>query len=281
MAAITASLVKELRDETNLGMMDCKRALEEAQGDKQQAVKLLRERGLAIAGKKAGRSANQGVVHGLVAQGGKIGALIEVNCETDFVAKNEAFQAWVKDLGEKALEVDDGKLSEAVQDELTGKIAEIGENLKIRRNLRYRVEGHGAVACYIHLGGKIGVLMEAGCEKDETTAQDTFKELVKDITLHIAACNPQSLDRDGVPEDMVQAERAIYAKQVEDKPAHIVDKIVDGKLAKFYSQICLLEQGFVKDPDQSVTQVLKARSKDLGDTVTIRRFARFQMGEDL
>jgi elongation factor Ts len=256
---ISASTVKELRDETNLGMMECKRALQEAGGDKDKAIRLLRERGMAIAGKKADRVAKEGRVAAEIYDNGKTGVMIEVNCETDFVAKNENFQGFVADLVAHAKSID-GSLAEAAKDKVVAKIAEIGENIIVRRNEKYTVHGNGGIAGYIHLGGKVGVLLEVGCDKPETTQADAFKEAVKDVTLHIAAANPQFLDRKDVAAGVVAAEREIYAKQVEGKPANIVDKIVDGKLEKFYSQICLVEQGFVKDPDHTVADMLAARS---------------------
>ncbi len=277
MAEINATLVKELREETGVGMMECKKALVEANGDKAAAVKLLRERGIAIAGKKASRVANQGVVASEIVSGGKMGVMIEVNCETDFVAKNEKFQAFVRELVEKAKTVQ-GDLAESVKDLVVAKIAEIGENIVLRRSMRYEVQGNGIIASYIHLGGKVGVLVEVGCEKPETASAESFKELVKDITLHIAACNPAYRVRSEVPQDLIESEKAIYAKQVEGKPANIIEKIVGGKLEKYYSQICLVEQGFVKDPDQTVTELLAAKGKELGGEITIRRFTRFQVG---
>jgi len=274
---ITASLVKELREETNLGMMECKRALQETGGDKEKAVRLLRERGMAIAGKKAERVAKEGRVAAEIYDNGKTGVMIEVNCETDFVAKNENFQAFVASLVNDAKGID-GSLAEAAKDKVVAKIAEIGENLIVRRNVKYTVSGNGAVAGYIHLGGKVGVLLEVGCGKADTASAELFKETIKDVTLHIAAANPQFLTRSDVAAEVIAAEREIYAKQVEGKPANIVDKIVDGKLEKYYSQICLVEQGFVKDPDQTVADMLAARGKELGDTLTIRRFTRYQVG---
>jgi elongation factor Ts len=279
MAAITAALVKELRDETNLGMMECKKALVETNGDKEQAVKLLRERGLAIADKKSQRAANEGRIAANVIEGGRVGVMIEVNCETDFVAKNANFQSFVDTLVDKAATVEDGGLAEAVKDEMTAKIAEIGENLVVRRNVKYEAREPGIVASYIHLGAKVGVLLEVGCDNAGTTQQGAFKDVVKDITLHIAASTPEYLTREDVPEDVVSGEREIYAKQVEGKPAEIIDKIVTGKLDKFYSQVCLVEQGFVKDPDQSVADLMRAKGKDLGDTLVIRRFIRYQVGQ--
>jgi len=274
---IAASLVKELRNETNLGMMECKKALVETDGDKDKAVRILRERGMVFAGKRADRVAKEGRVASSIYDNGKSGVMIELDCETDFVAKNENFQAFVAELVEHAKGID-GELAESAKDMVIAKIAEIGENIIARRNVKFTVEGNGTVAGYIHLGGKVGVLLEVGCEKAETTENDAFKEAVKDVTLHIAAANPQFLNREDVAEDVVATEREIFAKQVEGKPENIIDKIVTGKLEKYYSQIVLVEQGFVKDPDQSVADMLAACGKAVGDTLTIRRFVRYQVG---
>lgn len=279
MTDIPASLVKELREETNVGMMECKRALVEAGGDKEKAIRILRERGLAVAGKKASRVAKDGQVAAEISEGGRLGVMVEVNCETDFVARNERFQAFVKRVLETA-RTTDGDLSIPLKDELTAGIQEIGENIVIRRSVRYQVQGSGIIAAYIHTGGKVGVLLEVGCQKPETAQTADFKELVKDITLHIAACNPLYLQRSDVPETVINAEREIYAKQVTNKPANIVEKIVAGKLEKFFQQVCLLEQGFVKDPDQTVSELLAAKGKMLGDSIVVRRFARYKVGEE-
>ncbi|MBP7830322.1 MAG: translation elongation factor Ts [Kiritimatiellae bacterium] len=280
MVEISAALVKELREETNVGMMECKKALVEAGGNKQEAVRILRERGLAIAGKKASRTAKEGQVAAEIRQGGKLGAMVEVNCETDFVARNESFQAFLRSVAEKALTVQ-GDLAEAMKDVLTAKITEIGENMLVRRSVRFEVKQPGIVASYIHLGGKVGVLVEVGCGTDATEKNEAFREMVKDVTLHIAACQPHYLVRQDVPAEVVKAESDIYAKQVENKPPQIVQKIVTGKLEKFYGQVCLVEQGFVKDPDISITELLAAKGKEIGDTLTIRRFARYQVGEQI
>ena len=277
MTTITAAQVKELREATNVGMMECKKALTEAGGDLEAAIRLLRERGMAIASKRAGREAKEGVIAAEISQGGRLGVMVEVDCETDFVARNEIFQAFVGELVQRARETS-GDLAEVCKDELTAKIAEIGENLVIRRNARFEVEGTGVVASYIHLGGKVGVLLEVGCGKEETIAQEVFREVVKDITLHIAACQPAYLRRDDVPEATVAAEGEIFAKQAEGKPEQIVAKIVNGKMEKFYEQQCLVEQPFVKDGDLSIAALLDARGKDVGDTLKIRRFLRYQIG---
>jgi len=278
MAEITASMVKELRDATNVSMMECKRALQEAEGDKEKAFKLLRERGMAVAAKKAGRVAKDGKISAQVSSDGKTGAMIEVNCETDFVTRNEIFQAFVTELTGKAMEVD-GDPADVFKGEITAKVAEIGENIVLRKSEKYTVDGTGAVASYIHMGGKVGVLTEFAFEKTDTVSSEAFKELALDVCLHVAAANPTALDRDGIPSDVVEDEKALFAKQVEGKPENIVENILKGKLNKFYSQVCLLEQGFVKDDKISITDLLAAKSKEVSDTITVKRYTRWQLGE--
>jgi elongation factor Ts len=277
MAEISAGMVKELRDATNVSMMECKRALAEAGGDMAKATKLLRERGMAVAAKKASRTANQGLVASLLADDGKTGSLVEVNCETDFVARNPTFQTFVAELAKKACTTD-ASLAEEMKTQVTAKIAEIGENIIIRRNARYTLGGSGKIASYIHLGGKVGVLLEVACGKAETVKSPAFEELAKDLTLQIAASSPKWLTSSEVPADIIAAEREIYAKQVTGKPANIVDKIVDGKLKKFYGETCLVDQPFVKEPKQSITQLIAAKNKDLGDTIAVKRYVRYQVG---
>jgi elongation factor Ts len=278
MADITAALVKQLRDATNVSMMDCKRALVEAEGDLDKATKLLRERGMAVAAKRAEKVANQGRIAAAANDDETIMALAEVNCETDFVARNADFQSFVTSVTAKALETD-SPLGEELQDRLMEKIAAIGENLKIRRNTRFQLQGTGRLASYIHLGGKVGVLVEVACTKPETVDAPAFQELAKDLTLHIAAAAPQYLTSSDVPADVLQSEREIYAKQVEGKPANIVEKIVDGKVNKFYTDVCLVAQNFVKEPKTTITQLLEQTGKGLGDTLSIRRFVRYQLGQ--
>ena len=274
---ITASQVKELRDATNVSMMDCKRALQEAEGDMDNAVKLLRERGMAVAAKKASRVAKNGKIAAKVSDDGKTGIMIEVNCETDFVTRNEIFQKFVVELTDKAMDIE-GDVAETVKDEVTAAIAEIGENIVLRKSERFVAE-NGAVASYIHMGGTVGVLVEFGLEKAETTSADVFKELGLDICLHVAAANPMALNRDGVPANLVEDEKALFAKQVEGKPENIVENILKGKLNKFYAQNTLLEQGFVKEDKISITELLEAKGKELDDTITIKHYTRWQLGE--
>ncbi len=275
---IDAQLVKTLREKTNAGLMECKRALAETNGDLEAAVDVLRKKGAASASKKSDREAKEGVIAQAILPGAKVGVLVEVNCETDFVAKNDTFKAFTDDVAKK---IANDPAADIESDRVTF-VQKIGENIIVRRSQRVEVTGHGAVAAYIHTGGKVGVLVEVGANKDETTTTEAFKQLVRDITLQIAAANPVCINRDEVPADLVARERAIYADQVpKDKPANIIDKIIDGKMGKFYSGICLLEQAFIKNPDETITQLVAARSKELGDQLVIRRFLRFMVGEAL
>lgn len=270
-------MVKTLRDATNVSMMECKRALQEAEGDIDKATILLRERGIAIAAKKATREANEGLIGSASGDSGTTAALVEVNCETDFVARNEAFSTFVNGLAARALETDDS-IRDTVEAEVTEKVTELGENIVVRRNMRFERSGPGKVESYVHLGGKIGVLVEIGCGKDETVQADDFQELARDLALHVAAATPSAMTPEELPEAVVAEERNIFAKQVEDKPADVVEKIVEGKMRKFYEQECLLHQGFIKEPKQSITDLLEERGKALGDELTIRRFAQYQLG---
>lgn len=277
MAEITAEMVKSLREATNVSMMECKKALVESEGDIEKAMRLLRERGMAVAAKRAAKEANQGVIASEVRDGGKAASLVEVNCETDFVARNEAFRAFVSQVARRAVE-SEASLAEAMQDELMAQIAAIGENLKIRRHVRFVAEGTGKIGSYIHLGGKVGVLVDVACGRGETVGKPAFEELVRDLTLQVAAANPAYVAPAEVPADVIASEREIYAKQVTGKPANIVEKIVDGKMKKYYEEVCLLNQPFVKEPKQSITQLVEAKGKELGDAITVRRFVRFQLG---
>ena len=287
---ITASLVKELREKTGVAMMECKNALKETEGDIDAAIKILRERGEAKAEKKASRDANEGIIVAALAESGKSGVLVEINCETDFVAKNENFQAFVGEVAATVLASDVTDLEaakalpkgdETLEGFIKTKVLEMGENLQFRRFERLTLNGEGAVASYIHLGGKVGVLIEVSAEKAETASSDAFKDLVKDLTLHIAATSPAGLEREDIPAELVESEKDIFRKQMEGagKPADILEKIIEGKLGKFYSERCLLEQGFVKEPDTSIKSLLEANGKDLGDTITVNSFLRFGLGE--
>jgi len=274
---ITASMVKELRDATNVSMMECKKALAECAGNMDEAIKKLRERGVAVAAKRAEKAANQGIIASIESADGKTIGMVEVNCETDFVARNDDFKAFVKTVAAKSIETD-ATLSEVLKDTLMEKVAATGENLKIRRNVRYTLSGTGKLCSYIHMGGKVGVLIEVSCKKADTQDNPAFVEMVKDLTLHIAAANPAYLTSSEIPADVIASEREIYAKQIEGKPANMVEKIVDGKLNKFFAESCLISQGFVKEPKQTITELLEAIAKPMGETFAIKRFTRYQLG---
>jgi elongation factor Ts len=278
MAEITAANVGKLREMTGVGMMECKKALVEAQGNIEAAVDLLRKSGAASAAKKATREAREGVIAQFIAPGGKSGVLVEVNCETDFVARNEAFRAFADEIAKK-VSADANANLEADREAAVGKM---GENIKITRNARLEVSGNGAVAAYIHTGAKVGVLVEVGCTKPDTTGKEEFKQLVKDITLQIAAGFPQVVSRENVAPEVIAKEREIAANsdRLKGKPAAAMEKILAGVLDKFFQTYCLVDQGFVKrNSEVSVKEHVAQISKQLGDEVVIRRFVRFQVGE--
>ncbi|HRI14743.1 MAG TPA: translation elongation factor Ts [Verrucomicrobiota bacterium] len=278
MAEITPSLVGKLREMTNAGLMDCKNALVEAAGDLNGAVDILRKKGQASAAKKAGREAKDGLIAQAVLNG-RVGALVEVNCETDFVARNESFKTFCNDLAAKVASNPEADL----EADRVAAVAKIGENIQIRRNQRLEVSGNGLIAAYIHTGGKVGVLVEVGAKKPETTQAEEFKQLVRDITLQIAAANPVAIHRGEVPAAVLDKEREIAAQSeaVKNKPPQAVAKIIEGKLGKFLETACLLEQGFVKNPDLKVEAHVASVGKALDDTLQVRRFLRYQVGEAL
>lgn len=276
MAEITAAAVAKLREMTNAGMMDCKKALTDAKGDLSAAVDILRKKGAATAVTKGGREAREGVIAQYITPDGRLGVLVEVNSQTDFVARNEMFRAFADDVA-KRLAADPKTDFEA---DRVGMVAKIRENVQIPRNARMEVSGHGMVAAYIHTGAKVGVLVEVGSGKEETLANPEFKQLVRDITLQIAAGSPAVVSRESVPADLVAKEREIAAEQVKNKPPQVVASIVTGKLEKFYQNYCLVDQGFVKKNSEiSVKEHIAGVAKVLGDEVTVRRFVRFQVGE--
>ncbi len=275
---IDAQLVKTLREKTNAGLMECKRALSETNGDLEAAIDVLRKKGAASAAKKADREAKDGVIAQSILPGAKVGVIVEINCETDFVAKNDAFRAFTDEIARKIATEPGADL----EPDRVAAVQKIGENVQIRRSERIEVTGPGAVAAYIHTGGKVGVIVEVGASKEETSSTEDFKQLVRDITLQIAAANPISVDRSSVPQATIERERAIYADQVPPgKPENIVAKIIDGKMDKFFSSVCLVDQAFIKNPDQTITQLIAEKSKALGDTLSIRRFLRYSVGESI
>ena len=277
MAEITAAAVGKLREMTGAGLMDCKKALIEANGNMDVAVDILRKKGAASAAKKAGRDAHEGLIVQHILPGTKAGVLVEVNCETDFVARNEGFGAFCADIAKKIAE----NPAADFESDRVAAVAKIGENIKITRHQRLEVSGHGIVAAYIHTGAKVGVLVEIGTGKAETVSQENFKQLVHDITLQIAAAQPHCVSRAEVPGEMLAKEKEIAAEQFKDKPPQAIAKIVEGKLEKFYQTYCLVDQGFVKNGEIHVKDHIEQVGKKLDDTVTVHRFLRFQIGEAL
>lgn len=287
--AFTAKDVAALREKTGCGMMDCKKALTETNGDMEAAIDILREKGLAAATKKSGRIAAEGVAYATVNEAGNVGVVIEVNAETDFVAKNADFQAFVKTCAETVMEQNPADVPALLACKASGtdmtvealvqeKVLTIGENIKIRRFARYE----GVVATYIHAAGRIGVMVKFDTT-DEIAQKDGFKAYAKDVAMQIAAVNPLYLDKNSVPADVVEHEKKILTEQVmnEGKPENIAQKIVMGKLGKYYKEVCLLEQPFVKDSDLNVQKYTENTAKELGGSIAVVSFVRFEKGEGL
>jgi len=277
MAEFTAGDVGKLREMTGAGLMDCKKALTEAKGNMEAAVTLLRKKGQASAAKKSTRETKEGVIAQNIQAGAGAGVLVEINCETDFVARNETFRAFADEISRKL--TTGASLGDLEADRVAA-VARIGENIQIPRFIRYEVSGNGMIAAYIHTGAKVGVLVEVGAGKESSVAHEDFKQLVRDITLQIAAGNPSVVSRDQLPAALVAKEREIAAEQVKNKPAQAIAKIVEGKLEKYFQTCCLVDQGFVKrNSEISVKEHIGSIAKQLGDEIAIRRFARFQVGE--
>jgi elongation factor Ts len=281
MAEISAALVKDLRERTGAGMMDCKKALAEANGDAARAAEILREKGIAKASKRVGRAGAEGLVVARVSADGKSGGLIELACETDFVAKTDDFGALAdvlaKTLVEKQPASADALLdlsvgSEKLRDRVAAAVAKIGEDIALRRVDRLAVSGSGMVAAYVHAGGKIGTLVAV---EAADPSKPEVRTLAHNVCMHVAATSPASLSRDDLPKSLVDAERSVLAKQAatEGKPANIIEKMVEGRLTKFFKEVVLLEQGLVMDPDKTVGKAAQeAGAKVVG-------FRRFQLGE--
>ena len=293
--AVTASMVKELREMTGAGMMDCKKALSATDGDFDKAIEFLREKGLATAEKKAGRIAAEGLVATTIKDGDKVAAIVEVNAETDFVAKNEVFQTFVKEVVEQAADTDAADIdafkaekwaldtSMTVDEKLAAMIAKIGENMNIRRFEKI-VSEDGIVVSYIHAAGKIGVLVEAKTESND----ERVKEALKNVAMQVAALNPKYVSTDDVPEEYKEHEKEILIAQAKNdpknanKPENIIEKMITGRLAKELKEICLLEQEYVKaENKETVAKYLEMVSKEVGTPVEIKRFVRFETGEGL
>lgn len=285
---ITASMVKTLREKTQAGMMDCKKALTEAEGDMDRAIDILREKGLSKAAKKADRVAAEGLVKLIIAADKKSGAVVEVNSETDFVAKNEEFIGFVEDLAKMVLETAPESVEalkaakymgteETVEEVLNGKIAKIGENMNLRRIAKE--EATGAVIGYVHGAGKIAVLVNLASD----AAPEELEELGRDVAMQIAAMNPMYISRDDVDQNYIAHEREILTAQAmnEGKPEEIAKKMVEGRLNKQLKEVCLLEQVFVKDSDFTVKQIIENKAKALGKEIKVAGVQRFEVGEGI
>ena len=285
----TAKDVAALREKTGCGMMDCKKALTEAEGNMEKAIDLLREKGLAASVKKAGRIAAEGVAYAVVSDCGKVAAVVEVNAETDFVAKNAEFQAFVKICAGSIIHQNPADVEALLQCKAEGseltvdallkeKILTIGENIKVRRFDRFE----GVVTSYVHAGGRIGVIVKFETS-DEIAANDAFKTCAHNVAMQIAALNPEYLDEASVPAERVEKEKEILTQQIVDegKPANIAEKIVAGRMGKFFKEICLVDQAYVQDGNLSVKQYVDGVAKELGGEIKIAGFTRFEKGEGL
>ncbi|MEF3191835.1 MAG: translation elongation factor Ts [Campylobacterales bacterium] len=290
MAAVTSELIKELRERTGAGLMDCKKALTEVDGDIEAAIDWLRKKGLATAAKKAGREACEGVVTVKISDDYKKGTLVEVNCETDFVAQNDVFNEFAKEVTDHIFTVAPTSLEELAESQIKGVqfadhlsvvISRIGENIVVRRFASIEAGENGVVNGYIHGNGKIGVLVSAACDSEKTAAH--IRDALKDVAMHIAALNPSYLDETRIPAEDLAREEEIAKEQLrkEGKPEAMWDKIIPGKLMKFKKETCLVHQPFVKDDSKSVAQFVSEKAKDVGGTATLAEFIRFEMGEGL
>ena len=298
MTTIDAKLVRELRDQTGAGMMDCKRALAECGGDMEKATDHLRTRGQAIADKKASRKASEGLVHCLITEDGRLGVILELKCETDFVARNDGFKALLSRLSEQIAAGGPGTTSnnveeflgapdpknesQTMQDVLRESIAVLAENIELGGFCRIEVGGeNGCLHAYIHPPGKLGVIVELETGKPETRNAEAFGTYCEDLAMHISWSDPIALERSGVPAELVEKEKKIFRDQAlnEGKPEKILDKIVEGKIGKFYKQKCLLEQVFVKDSDLTIEQLTRKVAQELDDEIKVVRYERMQVGD--
>jgi elongation factor Ts len=285
-AEISAQAVKALREQTGAGMMDCKKVLADAGGDLKRAVELLRERGLAKAGKREGRATSEGVI--AIAAAGARGGIVELGCETDFVARTDDFNRLAADLARTvASDAQAGSAAalqqapidgEKVADRITAAIAKLGENIVVKRAAQVSAPQGGVVGGYVHAGGKLGVLVAFATQASGPALQ----ALAKDVAMHVAAADPSpvAVDRDGVPKTLIDSERAIFRKQAEQtgKPPAVIEKIVEGRVGKFLSEVCLVEQPFVKDPDRTIGDLLREAAGPLGSPVAVTSFQRFKVG---
>lgn len=282
---ITAQMVKELRDKTAAGMMDCKKALQETEGNIENAIDWLRQKGIAKAGKKSGRATSEGIVSFVAGNNGKLAVLASVCCETDFVARGDKFQDFAARVAKAVLDknpADEAALEALMGDDLKEQIAGLGENMTLGAFARMERKGPGSIGVYIHNNGKIGVLVDLETTSEDTAAKPAFHELAKNLAMQIAAATPLAVDPSCLDQSIVEREREVYRlKAVEEgKPANIVEKIVEGAVKKFHKEVCLLDQLFIRDDKKTIADVIKDASKELGDSVKVITFARIQLGAE-
>ncbi|MHC4623256.1 MAG: translation elongation factor Ts [Planctomycetota bacterium] len=288
MVEISAALVMKLRKMSGQGMMDCKQALQEADGDMDEAMAILRKKGLATLAKRAERETSEGLVVSKSSDDGKVAALATLCCETDFVAKSDDFGAAAAALADYALACSTNEgLENVVETALDGRkfteiltetVSKTGEKIQVGDFARYRLEGPGLINIYIHFNEKVGTMLQIETSDEKSATADSLKRTAADIAMHITATKPLALDKDGVDSAAIEREKSIFADQVKDKPANIIEKIVQGKLKKFFAENCLLEQRFVKDDSKTVGQVLNDAAKEAGGEAKIKRFVRFEVG---
>ena len=274
--SITKDSVMALREKTGAGLIDCKRALGESNGDMEEAVSILRKKGVATAAKKSGRSASEGMIAQAISEDRSKGLLVEVNCETDFVAKNDDFVDFSNEIATELL----NNPSADFEEKRTEQVAKIGENIKISRSETLAPETSGLVESYVHTGAKVAVLLSVGSDSSEVHANELVVSMAKDICMHIAATSPVCVSRDEVPSELVEKEKEIAQAQAEGKPPQAVEKIITGKLEKYYAGVSLLEQPFVKNPDQSIQQFVDEVGKEVGSQLKVEKFLRFQVGDN-
>lgn len=282
---ITAGLVKELREKTGLAMMDCKKALVETSGDVEKAIDFLRKKGALKAESKSDRATSEGVIAVYIGNNGQVASIVEVNCETDFVARNDDFVSLVKDSAEKSITVDSLEALLALKDaDVKATITKLGENMSIKRFQSIKTESNGLVGAYVHSNNKVGVLVELSADGDISGNSDELSVLAKDIAMHITASKPKYVKRGDVAEEFLSKEKEIIlARDGEDlakKPENIREKILTGKIDKVLAEICLIEQAFVKNPDLTVEQLLKETSKKVGKNLEVKKFVRYSLGEE-
>ena len=288
MADISAAMVMKLRKMTGQGMMDCKRALQEANGNIEQATDILRKKGLATLAKRAERETSEGLVVCKSSADGKTAAIATLCCETDFVAKNDDFVAMAQTLADYAQACSAEKGTENIlettvdgkkfSDILTETVSRTGEKTQVGDYAKYKLDGPGLIGTYIHFNEKVGTMVQIETSDESTAAADVLKQTASDIAMHITATKPLALDKDQIVPETIEREKAIFAEQVKNKPANIIEKIIEGKMRKFFTENCLLDQPFVKDDSKSVAQVLADAAKQAGGEAKIKRFVRFEVG---